>query len=83
MNDFNFYTERELIPVLSSADEVADVLRQTGNGYLLIKERDLKSLSVSGLGKAVATDSVGSTTWKLIALKAAPEVDVPLDYAAE
>jgi 4-amino-4-deoxy-L-arabinose transferase-like glycosyltransferase len=83
MNDFNFYTERDVIPVLSSADEVADVLRQTGNGYLLIKERDLKSLSMPGLGKAVATDSVGSTTWKLIALKAAPEVDIPLGYAAE
>jgi 4-amino-4-deoxy-L-arabinose transferase-like glycosyltransferase len=83
MNDFNFYTEREVIPVLSSAGEVAAVLGQTGSGYLLIKERDLKSLSTPELGKAVATDSVGSTTWKLIALKAATSVDIPLDYAAE
>ena len=40
MNDFNFYTEREVIPVLASRQEVADVLRQSNYGYLLIKDRD-------------------------------------------
>jgi 4-amino-4-deoxy-L-arabinose transferase-like glycosyltransferase len=70
MNDFNFYTEREVIPVLSSPGDLADVLRQTEDGYLLIKDRDLKRLPISGLDEVVATDSVGSTTWNLIALKA-------------
>ena len=83
MNDFNFYTEREVIPVLSSAGEVADVLRQIGSSYLLIKERDLKSLGMFGPETVVATDWVGSTTWNLIALKAKPPVPIPLDYAAE
>ena len=68
MNDFNFYTEREVIPVLSSPGDLAEVLRQTGDRYLLIKDRDLKSLRVSGLEKAVATDSLSSTIWNLVSL---------------
>jgi hypothetical protein len=67
MNHFNFYTEREVIPVLSSPNEVESVLRETGNSYLLIKERDLKSLSLSGQ-HVVARDSIGSTTWNLVSL---------------
>ncbi len=68
MHDFNFYTEREIIPVLSSPGEVADVLREVDDSYMLIKDRDLKTSSISGSEKIVATDSVGSTTWHLIAL---------------
>ena len=68
MNDFNFYTEREVIPVLSSPGDLADVLRQTEDSYLLIKDRDLKSLPMSGLGEVVARDSLGSTTWNLVSL---------------
>jgi 4-amino-4-deoxy-L-arabinose transferase-like glycosyltransferase len=82
MHDFNFYTEREVIPVLYSPGEVANVLRETGS-YLLIKDRDLKSLSMSGLENAIATDSIGSTTWSLIAFKAATPLEMPLDNAAE
>jgi 4-amino-4-deoxy-L-arabinose transferase-like glycosyltransferase len=82
MHDFNFYTEREVIPVLSSPGEVANVLRETGS-YLLIKDRDLKSLSMSGLENAIATHSIGSTTWNLIAFKAATPLEIPLDNAAE
>jgi hypothetical protein len=59
------------------------VLRQIGSSYLLIKERDLKSLGMFGPETVVATDWVGSTTWNLIALKAKPPVPIPLDYAAE
>jgi len=68
MNDFNFYTEREVVPVLSSPGDLGEVLRQTGDRYLLIKGRDLKSLPISGLGEVVARDSLGSTTWNLISL---------------
>ena len=68
MNDFNFYTEREVIPVLSSPGDLAEVLRQTGDRYLLIKDRDLKSLPISGLGEVVVRDSLGSTTWNLVSL---------------
>jgi 4-amino-4-deoxy-L-arabinose transferase-like glycosyltransferase len=83
MNDFNFYTQRKVIPVLSSPAEVANALNQSGNSYLLIKERDLKILSMFEPEKVVATDSVGSTTWTLIALKAATAIETPLDIGAE
>ncbi|MEX0805335.1 MAG: glycosyltransferase family 39 protein [Candidatus Binatia bacterium] len=69
MNDFNFYTQRRVIPVLSSPGEVANALRQPGHSYMLIKDRDLKTLSMFGPEEVVITDSVGSTTWNLIALK--------------
>ena len=68
MNDFNFYTEREVIRVLSSPDEVANVRRQPQDNYLLIKDRDLKSLPMPELGDVVARDSLGSTTWNLVDL---------------
>jgi 4-amino-4-deoxy-L-arabinose transferase-like glycosyltransferase len=68
MNDFNFYTEREVIPVLSSPGDLADVLRETENSYLLIKDRDLKGLPMAGLGEVVVRDSIGRTTWNLVSL---------------
>ena len=80
MNDFNFYTEREVITVLSSPGEVAHVHRQTGDRYLLIKDRDLKSLSIPELGEVVARDSLGSTTWNLISLKSPTALEKPPDH---
>jgi hypothetical protein len=68
MHDFNFYTKREVIPVLASPDDVANVLRQPTLSYLLITDRDLKKLSMFGPKEVVMTDSVGSTTWNLIAV---------------
>jgi 4-amino-4-deoxy-L-arabinose transferase-like glycosyltransferase len=70
MNDFNYYTQREVIPVLSSPDEVAAVLRRSRNGYLLIQERDLRKFELFGSTEILATDGVGSTRWNLIDLKA-------------
>ena len=80
MNDFNFYTEREVISVLSSPGDLADVLRQPKNSYLLIKERDFKSLPMSGSGEVVVRDSIGSTTWNLISLKSPTALEMPPDH---
>lgn len=70
MHDFNFYIGREVIAVLSSPGEVAKVIRQQRNGYVLIKDRDLKKLNMFGPEAVVVTGSVGSTTWHLVAFKA-------------
>ena len=83
MNDFNFYTEREKIPVLSSPGKLARMRGQPAAGYLLIKERDLKLLSELGRERVVARDSVGSETWNLITLEDAAAVKMPLDYGAD
>lgn len=68
MNDFNYYTERESIPVLSSSGEVAQASRQHGEGYLLIKERDLAKIGVLDREQIVTTGAVGSTIWYLVSL---------------
>lgn len=70
MHDFNFYIRREVIPVLSSPGDVANVLRQPTLSYLLITDRELGKLSMFGPEEVVMTDSVGSTIWNLIALRA-------------
>jgi hypothetical protein len=70
MHDFNFYTEREIIAVLSSRGEVAEVFRQPGDRYILIKAPDLKTLNMFGPEQVVVTQSVGSTTWNLVAFGA-------------
>ena len=80
MNDFNFYTEREVISVLFSPGDLAEVLRQPQNSYLLIKERDLKSLPMSGSCEVVARDSLGSTAWNLISLKSPTVLEMPPDH---
>jgi 4-amino-4-deoxy-L-arabinose transferase-like glycosyltransferase len=67
MHHFNFYTEREIITVLSSRSEVAEVFRQPGNRYLLIKDADLKTLNMSGREQVMFTQTIGSTTWNLVA----------------
>jgi 4-amino-4-deoxy-L-arabinose transferase-like glycosyltransferase len=70
MHDFNFYTEREIITVLSSRGEVAEVFRQPGNRYLLIKDPDLRTLNMFGPVQILVTQSVGSKTWNLVAFGA-------------
>ena len=70
MHDFNFYTEREIIAVLSSRGEVAEVFRQPGNRYILIKDPDLTTLNMFGPEQVMVTQSVGSTTWNLVAFGA-------------
>ena len=83
MNDFNFYIERENIPVLSSPSELKKVREQAGAGYLLIKQRDLKLLSELRRERVVARDSVGRETWNLITLEAAMAVEMPPDHGVD
>ena len=70
MNDFNYYTKREVIPVVRSRGEVEKLVGQSQDGYILVKDRDLKRLSPFAPGEVVATDSVGGTTWSLVHLQA-------------
>jgi hypothetical protein len=72
INDFNYYTEREAIPVLQSPDEVEKLLAAGKDDYLLIKERDLQRNASIPREKILATDAVGSTIWYLLALGNAP-----------
>jgi 4-amino-4-deoxy-L-arabinose transferase-like glycosyltransferase len=68
MHDFNFYTRREVIPVLRSGAEVEKLLAASKNDFLLIRERDLKRLALPPREAIVAGETVGSTRWYLVAL---------------
>lgn len=69
LHDFNFYTERGIIPVLSSPAEVENAQNQLGSSYMIIKEKDLRQLSTVDSRKGLFTKPISSTPWSLIDLK--------------
>jgi len=66
MNDFNFYAEREVIPILFSQAEVESMMSQEKTAHMLIRERDLKKVNVEKRAEIVATGQVGDKKWYLI-----------------
>jgi hypothetical protein len=69
MNDFNYYTERERMPILAFPAAVGALITKGENGFMLIKDRDLKRLAQIPREWIVASDRNGSTSWYLIELK--------------
>ncbi|HWH77259.1 MAG TPA: hypothetical protein VNT76_07795, partial [Candidatus Binatus sp.] len=72
MNDFNFYLERAVMPVLSAPADVEKLLRASQTSYMLIKDRDLKHLKMIAPEGVVLSNGAGSTTWNLVELRARP-----------
>lgn len=68
MNDFNFYTEREAIPVVPSQTELNGMIAQGKMAYMLIRDRDLKKLSMKGTATVLAVDRIGDKRWVLMKL---------------
>jgi 4-amino-4-deoxy-L-arabinose transferase-like glycosyltransferase len=68
MNDFNFYTEREAIPVISSESHLEGMIPQGKTAYMLIRDRDLKKLSLKANAAVLATDRIGDKQWVLMKL---------------
>jgi 4-amino-4-deoxy-L-arabinose transferase-like glycosyltransferase len=66
MNDFNFYTEREVIPVISPRSGKLQLVSQTRPGFLLMRDRDLRGLRPVPMDKILLTQSVGGKTWYLL-----------------
>ena len=66
MNDFNYYSEREMILVLASPAQAERLRERQEQSYLLIKDRDLKKLAAIPADWIVASDSRGSRTWYLV-----------------
>jgi hypothetical protein len=69
MTDFNYYTEREGMPILASPAAVGALIAKGENGFMLIKDRDLKRLAQIPRELVVASDRNGSARWYLIELK--------------
>ena len=76
MNDFNFYLQREVIPVVSSREEVAKLLNGTQTSYILIKDRDLKKLTMLAARGIMLRNGAGTSTWNLVEIKTRPRADL-------
>ncbi|MDP2600971.1 MAG: glycosyltransferase family 39 protein [Deltaproteobacteria bacterium] len=68
MNDYNFYTGREIIPVLSSRPGSQAPALANQAGYLLIRDRDLQRIHPLPDDKVLLSQSVGGKTWYLVSL---------------
>jgi 4-amino-4-deoxy-L-arabinose transferase-like glycosyltransferase len=68
MNDFNYYTGREVMPVLRSRAAVERLMAEKSGAYMLINARDLKRLGIIAPEQVRITGPVGSTVWNLVAL---------------
>lgn len=66
MNDFNYYTQREKIPVLTTPEEIERLRSAPEKSYLVIKDRSLRSLPALAPESVRTSSSHGSTTWDLI-----------------
>lgn len=68
MNDFNYYLERDRIPIVTSKGELDELATQGQTGYLLVREKDLRRRKLGVEDRIVVTAAVGSETWHLVSL---------------
>lgn len=68
MHDFNFYSTREVIPIIGTDSELRRLVAENRGGYLLIKDRDLKRIKLPAEENIVVTSGKESRLWHLIAL---------------
>ncbi|MGH7830870.1 MAG: ArnT family glycosyltransferase [Candidatus Binatia bacterium] len=68
MNDFNFYLEREVIPVLSTPDELAEIAARRSRAYVLMRENDLNRARADSpsVWEIVVKGATGSEEWVLL-----------------
>ncbi len=75
MNDFNFYLERRVIPVLSKPEDLARLGKRDELVYLLIRDRDLDraQVEVRSLWKRIINGSTGRKKWNLMRSRGVPQ----------
>ena len=72
MHDFNYYTQRAMIPILGSPAQVTRLLGKKEKSYLLIRARDLRKLPAITPESIVASNSPNNQIWHLIELNHRP-----------
>ena len=77
MSDFNYYSRRIDIPVIASEDEIVKISKSNRPAYLLISDKDLKTVKLFQSARAVVTEGrVGERKWCLIRFpKASSEIN--------
>ena len=69
MSDFNYYSRRDNIPVVSSEDGIAKLAASDSQAYLLISEKDLKEVKRLKENRDIVTEErVGERKWYLLRL---------------
>jgi len=68
MMDFNFYSGRDVMPILSTVADVEKVLSRAGSAYLLVSNEDRKDPWFKDKGRVVVDDKVGERKWSLVRL---------------
>lgn len=68
MNDYNFYLERTVIPVVASQAETQMLLVQAEPAYIMVRDRDLKKLKWITRERIVLKAGARERAWYLIAL---------------
>ena len=69
MSDFNYYSRRIDIPVIASEDEIVKISKSNRPAYLLISDKDLKTVKLFQSARDVVTEGrVGEKKWYLIRL---------------
>jgi len=56
MSDFNYYSRRIDIPVIASEDEIVKISKSNRPAYLLISDKDLKTVKLFQSARAVVTE---------------------------
>ena len=69
MHDFNYYAEREVIPVLTSPAVLEKLLESGQTGFLLVRERDFARLPMLSRTWVIASDGKGRMPWHLVEFK--------------
>jgi len=69
MHNFNYYAERELIPVLTSPVVLEKLLRTGQSGFLLVRERDFARLPMLSRTWVIASDREAGMPWHLVEFK--------------
>lgn len=78
MHDFNYYAERDKIPVLNSPSALENLLTAGQPGFLLVKARDLGRLPMLPRSWVIASDRKGRMPWHLVRLHSAPGSDITM-----
>jgi len=69
MDDFNYYTGGERMPILASPATVGALIAKGENGFMLIKDRGLKLLAQTSRDWIAASQRKGSARWYPIECK--------------
>ena len=69
VSDFNYYSQRDSILIVSSEDGIAHLIASDPRGYLLVSDKDLKKIGWFKQKREVVTEQrLGERKWNSLRL---------------